>query len=979
MNLISMKPNYLSQLLILFLFLGLFVRGYTASSFEKPRVVVLADIGVQDMDDQKDRDDIQSLVRLLLYANELDLEGLIATKSRKNAVSMSNQKNNIIDVFPATMHNIINAYAEVYPNLILHDPRYPAAAHLHSIVKAGNPNQDIRWGGGDDMLGVGAGKATEASQLIVDVLQKDDPRPVWFLVWGKAIDLAQALWDLRQELPPEKLDQVTAKVRVYDVAGQDNTGSWIAHTFPDIFYLRVLSQFKGFGDTPLLGDESIITDEWADEHVRSHGELGKKYIVNHRTRSGGFHFEGDSPSFMYLIPNGLSNPEQPYYGSWGGRFSKLEQKNVTGLWAADHEKKYHDFWMFAQTGDTWKYRDTTYKDNIYAPIARWRQDYQNDFAARMDWCISPYEQANHAPRVVVNGDTTLSVLQVYHKPRSTIRLDAAGSADPDGNDLSYRWWVYPEPGSYQKPITLSENQDRSLSFQLPEDALGKTVHIILEVKDNGSPSLKSYRRIVVRGSHQISRQPWVDHGALRVSDSSRYLEHEDGTPFFWLGDTGWQLFKELSREEADAYLENRGQKRFNVVMGVLLAEYDNQVEEDPPAGLGPNYYGHKPMNRDNPAQPLVVPGGSPNQPNDFWDHADYIIDQAAKKGLYVGLLPCWGWNYVNGSGSRGNLKIFDEASAKEYGMFLGKRYRDSPNIIWIIGGDDDPMLDSDYRPIYRAMAEGIAQGVTGESPAWNEKHSAWDKVLMTFHPRGNRRSSEFFHEDAWLDFNFMQTGHRTKDNPTSYQYILTDRSLEPIKPTLDGEPRYEDHPAWRSGWYTDSTRYRDFDIRQSAYWSVLAGACGYTYGHHSIWRFFDADDIPVAFQDRYWPEALDRPGAYDMTHLRNLMESVPWHAMVPATSIIISDNPDDSTHLQAIRGENHLLVYNPCGVTFEMQMGKVAGEKVETSWFDPRTGRTKEIGVFANKGKRTFDAPEAPRRGNDWVLIVEAIQENNKR
>lgn len=465
--------------------------------------------------------------------------------------------------------------------------------------------------------------------------------------------------------------------------------------------------------------------------------------------------------------------------------------------------------------------------------------------------------------------------------------------------------------------------------------------------------------------------PWISHGKLGVSPNQRHLEHADGTPFFWLGDTAWQLFKELTRAEIDQYLQNRQGLKFNVVMSVLLAEYHDVPGRKSPAGLGPNAYGHEPLIDQDPARPRVVAGGSSTKPNDYWDHVDYAVAQARDKGLYIGLLPCWGWNYVNGGGSRGNLQIFNEAKAKIYGEFLGKRFRKYPNIIWIIGGDDEPVRYGDCRSIYRAMVEGIAKGVTGKDIAWIQESPVWDRLLMTFHPRGGLSSSTFFHNDPWLDFNFLQTGHNDFNNLNSCIYITRDRQLQPIKPVLEGEPRYEDCTPFKHQRMKKRPHFRDFDVRQAAYWSVFAGSHGFTYGHHSIWQFHAPKTEGIYFPEMTWQEALNRPGARHMTFLRDLMESRPLGNLSPDQSPIVSDNKEDGTHLRAFRGDRYIYVYNPHGITFKIKMGLLPGTNVQASWSNPRTGITEAIGNVSNTDIREFDPPGEAKKGNDWVLILE--------
>jgi len=328
---------------------------------------------------------------------------------------------------------------------------------------------------------------------------------------------------------------------------------------------------------------------------------------------------------------------------------------------------------------------------------------------------------------------------------------------------------------------------------------------------------------------------------LRVSDDGRHLVTASGRPFFWLGDTAWELFHRCTIEEAELYLENRRRKGFTVIQAVALAELD---------GLHtPNPYGELPLQDDDPARP-----------NDaYFRHVDAIIRLAADKGLYVGLLPTWG-DKVAGMWGVGPI-VFDADKAWAYGRWLAARYREQPNIIWILGGDRPAIHgDLDLRPVWRALAAGIDEGAGG-------------RPLKTYHPQGGYSSSAWLHAEPWLDLNMLQSGHgRGPDAPT-WEMVAHDYGLTPAKPVLDGEPNYEDHPVrpWPR-WDPADGYYRDHDVRKQLYRSVFAGACGVTYGHHSIWQFYDPRQRPaVNHADRSWRAALDRPGAWHAGYLRRLL------------------------------------------------------------------------------------------------------------
>ncbi len=356
-------------------------------------------------------------------------------------------------------------------------------------------------------------------------------------------------------------------------------------------------------------------------------------------------------------------------------------------------------------------------------------------------------------------------------------------------------------------------------------------------------------------------------GLLKVSENKRFLVHEDGMPFFYLGDTAWELFHRLNREEADRYLANRAAKGFTVIQAVAIAEVDGQRDRNP--------YGHLPLIDQDPARPAVKDGPD----NDYWDHIDYIVAKANSLGLFIGFLPTWGryWH----DKVKDDKPLFTVENAETYGRWVGQRYKDASNIIWILGGDRT--IDNDQqKEIIRAMARGLRQGDGGAH-------------LMTFHPRGGSGSSKDFHNDDWLDFNMRQNGHNAKFNE-GYQNTRADYDLTPIKPVLDGEPMYEDHPV--------SFRAKDLghsissDIRRPLYWDLFTGACGHTYGHHSVWQMWQPGRDPINNPLMPWFEAIDQPGAGQMQYGRWLMESRPFLSRVPDDSIVVVHRSDSSVSAQ---------------------------------------------------------------------------------
>jgi hypothetical protein len=433
---------------------------------------------------------------------------------------------------------------------------------------------------------------------------------------------------------------------------------------------------------------------------------------------------------------------------------------------------------------------------------------------------------------------------------------------------------------------------------------------------------------------------------LKVSENRRFLVYEDGRPFFYLGDTAWELFHRLNREEADRYLEDRARKGFTVIQAVALAELDGLSD--------PNPYGHRPLRNDDPTQPDVREGPA----NDYWDQVDYVVLKANSLGLYVGFLPTWGdkWNKKWGTGP----EVFTAANASVYGEWLGRRYRDC-GIIWILGGDRPVETDA-HKEILRAMARGLRRGDGGAH-------------LITLHPTGGSGSSTPFHDEDWLDFNMRQNGH-VAEFTGRYEATRADYDRTPAKPVLDGEPLYEDHPvSFKAAELGHSVAA---DVRRPLYWNLFSGACGHTYGHHSVWQMWAPGRKPVNNPLLPWFEAISQPGAGQMQHGRWLVESRPFLTRVPDDTVVVEGRVPTSVpgagryRYVATRDAEgrYAMVYAPVGRPFKVRMSAIKGARVRAWWFDPRSGKATSIGDLASEGEREF-APPDPGELLDWVLVLD--------
>ena len=429
---------------------------------------------------------------------------------------------------------------------------------------------------------------------------------------------------------------------------------------------------------------------------------------------------------------------------------------------------------------------------------------------------------------------------------------------------------------------------------------------------------------------------------LKVSDNKRFLVTADGKPFFWLGDTAWELFHRLNREEAEKYLKNRAEKGFTVIQAVVLAELDGLHD--------PNPYGEIPLENDDPAKPREA----------YFQHVDFIINKAAELGLYIGLLPTWGDKVFKDRWGMGP-EIFNPDNARVYGRWIGNRYKNKKNIIWILGGDRNP--DEKGLTTWRAMAAGIVEGVGGH-----------DKALMTFHPQPNSvqdgGSSKWFHNDTWLDFNMFQTGHCRENNVWDRVQVVYNR--EPFKPVIDGETLYEDHPVCFNA--KDLGTSSAYDIRKHAYLDVFAGAFGHTYGCHDIWQMYAPNRTPVNGPHFPWYVAMDLPGASQMRFLRSLVESRPMLDRIPDQTLI-KDPMGANDRIQSTRGKDYIFVYTAQGKPVTVNLGKISGREATSFWYNPKNGETKDDGRFQNTGQKTFTPPSSGY-GNDWVLVIDDAAKN---
>lgn len=460
---------------------------------------------------------------------------------------------------------------------------------------------------------------------------------------------------------------------------------------------------------------------------------------------------------------------------------------------------------------------------------------------------------------------------------------------------------------------------------------------------------------------------WEQHGQLEVSQNGHYIQHEDETPFLWIGDTGWGMFQQLTREEVDLYLDNRQTLGFTVIQTVAhWSPHGGGLDRSPDNAA--NAYGHRPFageeNDPNTSEPLLVEGGSANVPNDYWDHADYVVDAIKARGMYLALLPVWGSELIT------NTHQYSEAEARAYGAFLGSRYGDEPNIVWVLGGDTKAMYtgynkhqrfqDYDNQGTFRAMAEGLAKGATGEEPAWNEVHEAWDELFITYHPNGDYPygSSQWFHEDAWFDANGVEVWKEVDD---VYRAMLDGYQLEnPVKPCLFLEGSYE-YGTYRHecGWVTP------LRVRRQLYHTFFAGGAAHTYGAGPIWAMRGNDgDYNCGYT---WKQALDFPGAFQVaTIAREFLEENRWFEWEPNGAVVSYVDMDENLKAAVTHSSGDMaLVYFSNNTS--TSVNNILGSEAKAHWFYPRDGTVEDVASFRDGESRVM-AP--PLKWEDAILVL---------
>lgn len=436
-------------------------------------------------------------------------------------------------------------------------------------------------------------------------------------------------------------------------------------------------------------------------------------------------------------------------------------------------------------------------------------------------------------------------------------------------------------------------------------------------------------------------KPWA-YGALRVSENHRYLQNGD-RPFFYLADTAWLLCQKTNADEARMYLRNRRDKGFTVIQSVLIHELPGMQ-----------------------ATSLAAHERDAQQP-EYWDYVDQVLEMAEELGLYMALLPAWGSIVKNG--------LLTLENAPRYMRFLGERFRDRPNVIWLLGGD---IRGDGFRELYRLEGTMLKQ----QNP---------DR-LIGYHPFGRTSSSLWFHEEPWLDFNMFQSGHRRYDQMSlgawddnrldkesffgedNWRYVERDLALTPPKPTVDGEPSYE---QILQGLHDRSQPYwREWDARRYAYWSVFAGAMGHTYGNNSIQQMYTNPRVSGSFGVRYvWQDALHHVGAEEMGILRRLMESVDYQHGRPRQDLLLGEQEEKYGRVSLFGGDDFLFAYDYLGRAFSLSLAPFAGRRMTAHWFNPVSGCESYFADLTGLLEATVKPVARFTPDNDWVLVIHAKEE----
>ena len=490
--------KYLTILFLVFCVIPLVSFGQT----EKQRLIILADMG-------NEPDEVQQMVHMMMYSNEFDLEGLIAVSGKY--LHSKHRLPERTRLYPDLFQMIIDAYEKDLKNLKKHAKGWPKPDYLRSIIKSGQPDYGV--------AGIGQGKSTGGSQLIIECLEKKDPRPLYVVVNAGSNTLAQAIVDYEAIHSKKELKTAITKLRVYENGAQDNAGAWICAKYPAIHWVRSNYQTYAFGGPRVSGEikeynigphtwepydyDYLGQHHWALDHVKiDHGWLGNAWPLR-IMGPGHIHFleGGGTIPWLGLVHNGLSDIDQPHWGGWSGRFTKEKLKNE---WSrhkdiqAD-EEKYDDFYLYTEDADSWDDLESAVNfKNKSTPIWRWRRAMYNDFKCRMDWCVEDFENANHNPVAAINGNNAEKIHEWKASPGQMLEFDASASTDPDGDRIHFSWWIYDEAGTYHSAIKLINANQSKVFMTIPDDAKGAEIHLILEVMDdNKIGALHDYRRIVL--------------------------------------------------------------------------------------------------------------------------------------------------------------------------------------------------------------------------------------------------------------------------------------------------------------------------------------------------------------------------------------------------------------------------------------------------------------------------------------------------
>jgi Protein of unknown function (DUF1593) len=477
------------------------IKGEIDHSVSRHRLIVLADMG-------NERDEEQQIIHLLMYSNELDLEGLIAVSGifLNSNYRVTNPYKGILH--PELFDTLVTGYSKVYENLKKHAANWPTPEFLRSIIRSGQADYG--------MADTGPGKSTPGSELIIRALKKDDPRPLYIVVNAGSNTLAQAIIDLERSHSQAEMGALIKKLIVFENGSQDDAGAWIVSRYPEIHWIRSNYQtyaYAGPGEKispkagPYTWQPYPYTNEgqraWSKENIQTgHGALGALYPDRILKNKAEFLEGGGTAPWLGLITTGLSDPLHPGWGGWSGRFSSIKKDTI---WSrhkaiAEKERTYTKFSLFADTVDSWvdPASKIAYNDQ-FAPLMRWRKHQFDDFKARMDWCVQPFESTNHNPVAVINKIKDKRILIIHAKAGQKIKFDASASFDPDRNQqVSFFWWIYPEASNYKGNCEINSPDQPVMSMVIPKDSRGRQIHLILEVSDNSSIAvMHDYKRIVL--------------------------------------------------------------------------------------------------------------------------------------------------------------------------------------------------------------------------------------------------------------------------------------------------------------------------------------------------------------------------------------------------------------------------------------------------------------------------------------------------